>query len=405
MSNQVLSLAELNKLLAEWQAKRATASRNVIELLDQPTFKYLTGTGGFKPTQLTGVTDTRCTAKLNALNELWGQFVEVGRVLDEAQAKRDALPRRPGSDQLKEIQDLLTGPSIKFTVQLPFAQRSLLTPAEVATGMTLERVMASMVTAYDEGKVVVLEVDAAVNSLLADASSSQRDIDELKALAVKLGEGDLPELEALRSRAKALEDTIYSDPLGTRDSFKTAIKPHLEAARNRIHGLRDVYDNIVRDLARARDTLKSLTDTRKRAAEAYAEREEKVLVENADKLPRPPEASAVAALEEWLGRLEAGLASNKWKPVEMGVANWSIQAARLSLSCQEAYSANLEPLNKRRELRAFLDALKAKAQGFGRAEDQDLADIENAARALLYTRPTRLAEANKLVQSYAANLR
>jgi len=405
MSNKVLTLPELDVLLADWQAKRATASQNVIELLDQPTFKYLTGTGGFKTTVLTGVTDTRCTGKLKALNELWGQFVEVGRVLDKAQALRAALPKRPKDEQLKEIEDLLTGPSIKFAVQLPFAQRSLLTPAEVATGMTLERVMASMVTAYDEGKAVVIEVDEAVNKLLAQAQSSQKEIEELQALAEKLGEGSLPELDTVKARAKSLEDTIYSDPLGTKDGFKTSIEPHIRVARDRIHGLRDLYDQIVRDLARARDTMRSLHDTQKAAADAYAERVEKVWLENGDSLPKPPESTTVTTLEEWLGRLEASLAQNKWQPLKMGVSNWSLQATERLLACQKAFNANLEPVNQRRELRAFLDALKTKAEAFGRSEDQDLAAIEKAARALLYTRPTRLAEADKLVKSYAANLR
>jgi len=405
MSNQVLSLSELDVLLTDWQAKRATASQNVIELLDQPTFKYLTGTGGFKTTVLTGVTDTRCTAKLKALNELWGHFVEVGRVLDKAQALRAALPKRPKEEQLKEIADLLTGPSIKFSTQLPFAQRSLLTPAEVATGMTLERVMASMVTAYDEGKAVVIEVDAAVNNLLSQAQSSQQEISELQALAEKLGEGSLPELDTVKARAKALEDNIYSDPLGTKDSFKISIEPHIRAARDRIHGYRDLYDQIVRDLARARDTMRSLLETHKAATDAYAERVEKVWLENGDSLAKPPEAASVNTLEEWLVRLESGLAQNKWRPLKMGVSNWSLQATERLLACQKACTANAEPVNHRRELRAFLDALKTKAEAFGRSEDQDLAEIEKAARALLYTRPTRLAEADALVKRYAANLR
>jgi len=220
-----------------------------------------------------------------------------------------------------------------------------------------------------------------------------------------LGEGSLPELDTVKARAKSLEDTIYSDPLGTKDGFKTSIEPHIRVARDRIHGLRDLYDQIVRDLARARDTMRSLHDTQKAAADAYAERVEKVWLENGDSLPKPPESTTVTTLEEWLGRLEASLAQNKWQPLKMGVSNWSLQATERLLACQKAFNANLEPVNQRRELRAFLDALKTKAEAFGRSEDQDLAAIEKAARALLYTRPTRLAEADKLVKSYAANLR
>ncbi len=405
MSNQVMTLEQLDQLLTQWGAKRVSASKNVLELMDHPTFKHLTGTGGFIAAKLTGVTDARCTPAVKALNELWGLFAEMGKVLDLAQTKRNALKSRPKAAELAEIQELLTGPSVKFSVRLTFAERSLLSPAEVSQGMTLERVMDTMVKAYDGGKVVVLEVAEATDRMQHSLQASLTEVTNLQATAQSLGEGGLPELDLVSRKSEELKGLIDSDPLGVKGDFATAIEPVLKQARDRIEGLKDLYDQIVRDVTLARTTMASIKATHEKAKQALAERELKVWLANADTLPRPPEDSVISGLEEWLVRLENSLAQNKWKPLRMGVANWSLQATERLLACQQACTANLEPLNRRQELRAYLDALKAKAETFGRSEDLELAAIERVARALLYTRPTRMAEAEAKVKEYADNLR
>jgi hypothetical protein len=404
-SSGPMTLEELDKALAAWDSKRALASQNVIELMDHPTYKQLTGTGGFTTTKLTGITDTRCTPALKSLNELWGLFVEMGKVIDRAHELRKAVKGLFNSDQRLEIEQLLTGPSVKVTVQVGFGQRSLLTPAEVSDGLTLERVMDSMIKAYDEGKAMVVEIDGITTRLHDSLSGSIQQVKSLRATAHDLSEGGLPELDVVDARVTELLNSIFSDPLGVQGGFDKQIEPLLKQARDRITGLKELYDQIQRDLAHAHDTMTALADTHKKAKDAQAERELKVFLEDAQTLARPPEDGAITALKEWLDRLDASSAQGKWKPLRMGVANWSAQATERLHASQLAYTANLTPLSKRQELREFLDILKAKAQTFGRSEDLELAAIEKAARALLYTRPTRLAEADKLVQDYAANLR
>ncbi len=198
---------------------------------------------------------------------------------------------------------------------------------------------------------------------------------------------------------------LCSDPLGMQAGFDKQVEPLLKQARDRIGGLKDLFDQVTADLAHAHETFANLTETHRKAKEALAECELKVYLENTQTLTRPPEDSTVTTLKDWLERLDASMAQGKWKPLRMGIANWSIQATERLHNCQLAYTANLAPLSQRQELREFLDILKAKAEAFGRSEDDELAPIEKAARALLYTRPTRLAEADKLVQEYAAKLR
>jgi hypothetical protein len=405
MSSRTFTREEIDKLLTNWQDKRALASANVVELMDLPTFKILTGTGGFKKQQLTGVTETRATPALKALSELWGLFANLGKVLDSAQEKHDALPRWPKATQLDEIGELLTGPSIRVTVKLPFAERTLLSAGEVSSGVTIDRVMDMMTTAYGEGKAIVLEVSSATSLLTKQLNGSTAEVQNLRDLAVKLGEGSLPELDVVKTKVDQLSALIDSDPLGTQSGFADAVAPVIKLARDRVEGLKVIYDQVLVDMELARKTLTSLADTHTKAVAAEAERKLKIWLADERLLPVTPDAESVQALADWLARLEAKLAQNQWQPLRLGVANWSLQATKRLLACQEAASANLEPLNLRQQLRGYLDALKTKAQTYGRGEDEELAAIEAKARALLYTRPTRIVEAESLVQQYAGNLR
>ncbi len=404
-SSGPMTLEDIDRALAAWDSKRALASQNVLDLMDNPMYKQLTGSGGITAAPLTGLTEARCTPALKALSELWGLFARMGQVIDQAHSLRKAVKGLFKSDQLLEIEKLLTGPSVKIAVKLDFSQRSLLSPAEVSSGLTLDRVMESMVKAYDEGKAIVLEVDQATSSLNQALADSIRQVKLLQQSARELGEGDLPELRATDAKVTEFLNLIYSDPLGVKVGFQQEIEPLLKQTSDRINGLKQLFEQVKRDLAHAHDTMSALTETQKKAAAVFAERALKVYLDDAGNLPRPIDESTVTALKEWLDRLDNALAQGKWKPLQMGVANWSIQATERLHSCQMAYAANLAPLTKRQELREFLDILKAKAQSYGRSEDEDLAAIEKAARALLYTRPTRLVEADKLVQNYAANLR
>jgi hypothetical protein len=66
---------------------------------------------------------------------------------------------------------------------------------------------------------------------------------------------------------------------------------------------------------------------------------------------------------------------------------------------------NIGLVNERRDLRAALDAFRAKAQDLGKVEEPAMVDLVRRAKALLYSRPTPLAEARKLVDEYAERLR
>ena len=91
-------------------------------------------------------------------------------------------------------------------------------------------------------------------------------------------------------------------------------------------------------------------------------------------------------------------------PVKVGVRRW-LEGAQRHLDHERAVLRACQALlDERQELRGRLDALNAKAAGSGLAEDAALAEDARAARALLYRRPTPLAQARDLVARYQTRL-
>jgi hypothetical protein len=66
--------------------------------------------------------------------------------------------------------------------------------------------------------------------------------------------------------------------------------------------------------------------------------------------------------------------------------------------------ANRAPIEARDQFRALLEAYQVKAKRLGLLEDPRLADIFDRAHDALYTAPTDLALAARLVRSYQESL-
>jgi hypothetical protein len=66
----------------------------------------------------------------------------------------------------------------------------------------------------------------------------------------------------------------------------------------------------------------------------------------------------------------------------------------------QARAANRAPVEARDQFRALLEAYQVKAKRLGRLEDPDMAELWASAHQALYTAPTDLAVAARLVRSY-----
>ena len=399
-----VTIEHVDQLLAEWQQKLNWVSQNLIDLQSTLTYQRLAGTGGFLPLPLTGITAQRVLPALSALDELFQHFDRLRGTIDHARELRKQVPRFLGVEQkLEEIERLLTGDSIQLAiVQIPLAQRGLLSAAETATAIAPSDLLRVMTDAFEVARDAVFAVDAAWTRLEPQLIEAEAEIQSLTQQAAELGIEVSQELTIARQTTAELRDSIDLDPLGVTEEMARSIQPLLTQIRTRLDQQVQQQRQLHQGLTIARQQLQDLTELNQQAIVGHAEVQEKV--SDVVKLPLPLDGATIAALDQWLHRLETNFAAGMVQPIAVGLANWRVKVQGAIVTEQQTLTANRLPLETRRELRGRLNALKAKALGRGLAEDPTLSALATQAKQLLYTRPTSLMQATELVKQYEQQL-
>jgi len=399
-----VNLEQIDQLLADWKKKIDLVSQNLINLHGLPTYQRLTGVSGFPKTELTGVTQARVTPAMDAMSNLFQHFDLLVTTISKAVELRKQVPRFLGSEQkIREIEEILTGASIQLAfVQIPLAQRGLLSAATTANAIAPNELLAAMTNAFEVARDAVVAVDEAWLHLEPNLAAAEAEMISLQKLADSLGQGSSSELVAARAKLAALHNWIESDPLGVSADFDGEIKPLIVQVKATLEQLVKQQNKIREDFAAAVHLLKQLVELNRQAETAFAESQEKVVDHST--LQTPLAQEQIDALSQWLTRLETKFAEGFLNPVRVGLENWTAKVKEYIAAQERAYTANRAPLETRQELRGRLDALKAKALARGLAEDAILTELAHNAKQLLYTRPTPLDQAAELVTQYEKRL-
>ncbi|HEY7180386.1 MAG TPA: hypothetical protein VIC84_03155 [Blastocatellia bacterium] len=395
---------EVDEAVAKWNRDFHLATKNILELMEDSSYKWLAGDGVHAPAAVKGLTEREARPAIKALDELWQLLPALNKLLDEVNNRHKNLPFFGVSDELFEIQKLIEGESVRITTRTAYEHRGLLTPDEVTKAATPMRILQAMVEGYDRAKTVVVKVGDAVAWLNGRLNQITDEVGRLRAIADSLGEPS-PELRAVESRVSALSAEALSDPLSVADDFTKEILPAIEPVRRQLADLQAERSRLDNNIASAGALIASLEEAFTQAKTAYEERLFKVTASNADSLPRPFAVSVIDDLKRWLERLDATLRQGRWRAARVGFDNWKAHLdARLS-ECRTVAGENARLVNRRRELRGLLESLKAKAVNTGLAEDEALAGLYQEAYELLYSRPTPMGRAEKLVSDYLAAVR
>jgi hypothetical protein len=399
-------LDRIDQQLVQWQQHLDLVSQNLLDLYDLSTYQRLVGASGFPQTPLDGTTQQQVLPALAALTDVFRDFDLLTQTIQQAIALRKQLPRWLGTDdQLQEIDRLLNSSSIILpSVQIPLAQRNLLSATETCDRLTPSQLLATMVLAFDRARDVVLAVDAAWSQLEPKLLHWSAELRSMQQQAIALGIS-VPELARLEAEFRQIQAQIDADPLGASaigENWVQAIakvKTRLEqAAAQQIH-LRD-------RLQYARDRLAHLKQVQTQATAAVAEFHTKIL-EPTVVLPALNEET-IEVLANWLKRLQTkaadGVSDTARDAVDIGLGNWLKQAQSAIAAAESAIVTSQHHLQTRQELRGRLDALKAKALAKGKAEDPELSDLAIRAKQLLYSRPTPMNQALELVSAYERRL-
>jgi hypothetical protein len=394
-------LPQIDVTLARFESAIDVMTSNMLDLDANPTSELL------ETATLGGVTATRIAVARQTLERLWEQFGRFKELVDKARALRGNGNHIP-NPRIDELDRLLHGPSVSLPpIEVPLANRGLLTPAETPVSTTPDQLLADMVAAFDKAKGEVLAVDHAWHVLVPRLDAAQLELTRLRALATDLGQPGGATLERCRVTVSALASKITADPLSVDPATVDSAEDSLATEGRHMAKLAVQRDHLAGDLRQARTQLDTLTSAIDAGAATLAETRAKIA--NPQGLLQP---LGTACLEEpgnglipWLARLDTLAATGDWRAARTGLDHWTPLASATLAAAQKVATANATPLQQRDELRGRLDAFRAKAARLGLGEDAALAEVAAQAHDHLYAAPTDLADAEGLVARYGAALR
>jgi hypothetical protein len=402
-----MTLDEIDAALAQWRQDLALSGTNIAELEETRPYQRLKGRLRANPPTLAGVTLAKASAAVAAAAELWQKYLLLTDLVQRAQDRRAQIGRLRLSDAaLAEISEMLNGPSISLTAgATPLDQRDLDTPAQAVRRIAPAALYAEMKKAFAEARQVVAAIEMAQTTLRQEIAERDGAAAALQARIDAQGEGSAEEVRAARDKIAERRAALESDPLGVGETLAREVAPLLDAARARIETI---------DRERA-ETAQAIAEARARLASIKAQNAECAALETAARQRivetgqlRPPlDAAVMGDLEGWLATIEATTATGKRRAALVGCSRWREAADGHAREIERARQANKAPLDLRAELRGRLEALGAKEAAYakrGRPASAAARGFAEAARAQLYTRPTNLAEAARLVAAYESAL-
>jgi DNA-binding transcriptional MerR regulator len=394
-----LTLAQIDRLLMDWQQKSDAANRNLLELYDLPAYQRLSGVGN-PPSNVTGTTQQQASTALTAIERLFEYLELFNRQIDRACRLRKELPSLFISDsQLQEIEQLLTGLSIELPeAQTPLAQRNLVGLDRQTRLVSLEDLLNRMMVAFAIARDTFVAVEMAWTELESTLIVTHRSLAELQQLVRDLQVDIPPSLATAQANFTDLQLQIDRDPLGLNLAFTQDLTPLINYARCELEALAQLRQQLPADFAAAPQLLQHLRQLHRDSIAAYTESQSKISHSLPTFSPLPNEE--IAELERWLERLQAKFAAGTIAAVRVGLTNWMQKVQAYTVVVTKALTANRLPLDIRQELRGRLDALAAKALARGKAEDPILMDLAERAHAVLYSSPTDLNLAIDLVGQY-----
>lgn len=399
-----MPLAEIDKALAQWESRLESAAHNLFDLQGDPTYQCLTGTSGAPKTPLTGITAAKIFPAIDNVGTLFQCFDLLRCTIDRAVQLRRDLPSLFGADQKeREIQQLLFGKSVRIpTDHIPMAHRTLLTGADEQGCISPDQLLNSMVKAFETARDAITTVDKAWRDLGTRLGDTTRQLNAIRSGPEKLEEAEIQELDGVEHALNLRRAQVQSDPLGTSLDLDSVILPALARIQTSIDQRTRLRRQTEDALSLAHARLHDLRILHRETSDACNEAQGKIT--GAGELPSPLPDARLAALSEWLDRLQEKYDAGMLRPVSVGLENWNSVARDCVSELQRIQSANRAPLDLRKELRGRLNALKAKAQAYRVEEDAGLRALATEAEGLLYTRPTPIDRAGDAVTRYQALL-
>lgn len=377
-------------------------AENLYDLDEHPTYRLLAAG------EMGGETGRQTNTIMAGAAQLWAWLGKLRSHIDRIDLLLDDRGVFGGKSN-SEIGVLLTQPSIAVSrASIPASVPAEVVQSFVPAPGNSDTLMASVDTmiamfrqVYEPVRDVVSRVDAVWRDLMPRIDAATGTLTRSEALSARL-DLQLPEVRLARQRLDAVRSSVADDPL----SLSTNVGPDLDAivadAARAAGNVERAHGSLDTDLAATDAQLAHLRVLRARAAAAFSEAEAKVTP--ADALIRVPSPSVIDGQGGLAHRAtQIGGSGDDWQRTRTEVDRWNHSAARLREQLERALETNTEPIRRRDELRGLLRAYRVKASMQPGLSDT-VAQLGQDADDELYTRPTDLERAQRLIDAFAAAL-
>jgi len=367
---------DLDSMLDRLERAADTVGANLLELERDPSYELL------RRMTLRGESLRRWENAEATFARLWAWFGALRGVLDSASNTKSH----------RTLRELLTGPSVEVQApEVPLRDRRLLDAATRVEQLTPDQAIALMQQDFDSVQLIVGAVGLTWDFALPRLRSAEKALDDVTAMAVELGT-DGRSTVRLREDIAALTEALMADPLSVSPDAVDAVGKRVSEAEAAVRAAVALREHVAAALTKARQLAADVDDRTAAARAAHLE----VLAKIAP-VDVPTPTQHVDGLEE----IEHLITSKRWMDAQSRLASWTADATTTLAALTRMTEEIRHPLHERNELRGRLDAYHAKVGRVGRSEDPGLDALYEAARTELYTAPTDLARAARLVTDYA----
>ena len=385
-----MSLADLDTTRRTLADAVERIRQNLVDLELDPGRELLQGA------QLVDGRPPRASAANAGLSELWRRHGQLEALLERAGELRSARRLRP--EQLDTLRDLLEGRSIELTSSaVPMADRALLGTAEVTQRCSPAALLDRMSAAFDRVNTVVGEIGGAWETLVPRLDGARRLLLDTRRLAEELGEPGRADLEQAGERVATLGAAVTADPLSVDSADLDVLARELQMIHNELESTAE----LARDFEHRFTVAQELAaQVRTAVAESEAARDELMVKISAPNAPVPAAPGLGDELDSELAAIVELAEAHVWRDARIALEQWTARTTAMLEAARRSIDANRAPIEARNQLRALLDAYRAKAKHLGRIEDPELAELFVCAREELYHAPTDLERGEQLVRRY-----
>jgi hypothetical protein len=397
----------VDALLSAWEQRLRRMDENLIALESEEAYQRLAGVAG-RRAALLGVTADRVLPALDAVTDLFQQREQLVEVVARARAARasiSALTFWDRDEKLALAVRLLRAPSIDVGARsTPLAELGLLDEAVREVRVEPEALLAEMVRTFDRARDVILSVARARRLLGPAIEALELEIQALRALSARHGDGEEAALAEASRALVELADLVQRDPLGCVATPEKPSIPGLAAIRARLVALDAAAHRVAAALDHARALCHSLREIHARAVAAFAVAS-RAIEDAATSLAAPLDDAQLGGLDPWLEKLTTTAAAHRFAAAEVGLARFRETALGYLAHEERAIADADAAASARAELQGRLEARRAQARALTARAGVDPGPLEARARdaeLLVRAQPLPLARARRAVEAYEA---